>query len=312
MILSVSRRTDIPAFYSEWFYNRIREGYVLVRNPRNPHRISKISLLPEVVDGIVLWTKNPSPMIDRLDELEPYSCYFQFTLNAYGTDVEPSVPSKNDVVLPAFQKLSRKIGRDRVVWRYDPILFSERYSAEYHLKYFRLLAAKLSGYTETCTVSFLDFYRSTERNTLPLRLRRPAAEEKTELMQRLSETAKEFGIAVVACSEDISFAPYGVLPARCIDPARFERLTGYRLSVGKDPNQRPACGCAASIDIGAYDTCGHGCLYCYANHNAPTVWKNRAAHNPSSPLLLGEVGESDVVTVRSTVSCKDGQLMFDE
>ena len=157
MIISASRRTDIPTYYSEWLYNRLREEYVLVRNPMNTHQIGRISLSPDMVDGLVLWTKNPIPMLGRLHELEKYNFYFQFTLNAYGKDVEPSIPSKNDTIIPAFIQLSKAVGRDRVIWRYDPILLNADYTMEYHCKYFKRLVAKLSEYTEKCTVSFLDF-----------------------------------------------------------------------------------------------------------------------------------------------------------
>ena len=162
MIISASRRTDIPSYYSEWFYNRIKEGFVYVRNPMNIHQIGKISLSPDVVDGIVFWTKNPAPMLDRLGELEKYTYYFQFTVNPYSTDVEPNVPSKNDTIIPTFQKLSSIIGKERIVWRYDPILLNEKYTVDYHIKYFSMLADKLAYYTEKCTVSFLDMYKNTQ------------------------------------------------------------------------------------------------------------------------------------------------------
>ena len=166
MIISASRRTDIPTYYSEWFFNRIEEGYALVRNPMNAHQISKISLRPDVVDGIVFWTKNPTPMMTKLDRLKDYTYYFQFTLNAYGQDVEASIPSKNNVIIPAFQKLSDMIGPEKVIWRYDPIFLNETYTFEYHIHYFEELAKRLSPYTKKCTISFLDFYRNTEKTLL--------------------------------------------------------------------------------------------------------------------------------------------------
>ena len=159
MIISASRRTDIPAFYADWLINRIKEKYVLVRNPINIHQVSRISLSPDVVDGIVFWTKNPIPMMVYLTELDKYTYYFQFTLTAYDNDVEPNIPSKNNVLIPAFRMLSKEIGRNRVIWRYDPIFFTEKYTLEYHCKYFRILAEKLGEYTEKCTISFLDLYK---------------------------------------------------------------------------------------------------------------------------------------------------------
>lgn len=142
MILSVSRRTDIPNYYSEWFFNRIKEGFVYVRNPMNVHQVSRIDITPEMVDCIVFWTKNPEPMLERLDELALYNYYFQFTLTGYGTDIECNVPNKKEKIIPIFQKLSEKIGRQKVIWRYDPIIFNEKYTPEYHLKAFEQIAAK--------------------------------------------------------------------------------------------------------------------------------------------------------------------------
>ena len=312
MIISASRRTDIPAFYSEWMINRIKEGYVLVRNPMNIHQIGRISLSPEVVDGIVFWTKNPVPMLDRLSELDQYTYYFQFTLTAYDRDVEPNIPSKNEVIIPGFQKLSKAIGRDRVIWRYDPILFNDRYTMEYLYKYFRVLASKLGDYTEKCTVSFLDLYRNTARNVSPLSIQTETAEIQHEIMQKFSEIAREYGIYIDTCAEKMDLGSMKIAHACCIDKDRFERLGNCRLKLGKDPNQRSECGCVASIDIGAYNTCKHGCLYCYANYSQKTVKKNSLAHNPNSPLLFGEVGEDDVIKVRDVKSCKEYQLtIFD-
>ena len=312
MLISASRRTDIPAFYSEWLFNRIKEEYVFVRNPMNIHQVGKISLSPKIVDGIVFWTKNPLPMMSHLDELGKYTFYFQVTLTAYNRDVEPNVPSKNSVIIPAFQDLSKAIGKDHIIWRYDPIFFNERYTMEYHCKYFRILASKLGGYTEKCTISFLDFYKNTEKNVKSLNIPIQTYEMQFEIMQRFTEIAKEFGFYIDTCAEKIDFGKLHVPHACCIDKERFERLGGCKLTLGKDSNQRTECGCVASIDIGAYNTCKHGCLYCYANYNQNTVKRNALAHDPNSPLLFGEIGESDVIKERVVKSCKEKQLtIFD-
>ena len=312
MIISASRRTDIPTYYSEWFFNRLREGYVLVRNPMNARQISRISLSPEAVDGIVFWTKNPVPMLSRLGELEPYPYYFQFTLTAYGRDVEPNLPGKNGVLIPAFQELSRMAGRERVVWRYDPIFLSDRYTVEYHCRYFRVLAAKLGEYTEKCTVSFLDFYRSTARNMRSLHIREMTAAQQREMMERFSEIAGEYGLYIDTCSEAISLEDLGISHASCVDRERLERIGGYRLKVGRDRDQREECGCAASVDIGAYDTCGNGCLYCYATDSPPRAAERVRAHRPDSPILFGTVGPEDVIREREAVSLREQQLsLFD-
>lgn len=312
MIISASRRTDIPSYYSDWFFNRIKEGYAYVRNPMNFHQIGEVTLSPNIVDGIVFWTKNPLPMINRLDELSDYIYYFQFTLNAYGKDVEPNIPSKNNILIPAFQELSQKSGKDKVIWRYDPILFNDYYTAEYHLKYFKILVDKLAEYTEKCTVSFLDLYKNTQKSTASLKLKNPTFQQKEELMQQFSEIAGDAGIYIDTCAEDIDVSKFGVRHAHCIDKARFERLGNCKLIVEKDKNQRPECGCVASIDIGAYSSCKNGCLYCYANFSQNTVSKNYSLHDPHSPLLFGNITDIDVIKVRDVESYKDCQMNFFE
>ncbi len=308
MIISASRRTDIPSYYSEWFFNRIKEGFVYVRNPMNIHQISKINLSPDVVDGIVFWTKNPILMLERIHELDQYTYYFQFTLNSYGKDVERNVPSKNDVIIPTFQKLSSIIGKERVVWRYDPILFNDQYTLEYHKKYFQVLCSKLSKYTEKCTVSFVDLYKTTARNTKSLNIRIPAEDEIMELMYFFSSVAKNEGIYIDTCAEDCDLSSLGIVHAHCIDQQRLERLGNYVLDIGKDKNQRGVCGCIESVDIGMYNTCENGCMYCYANYNPEIAIKNHSCHDPRSPLISGNVGDDDIIKERKVKSNIVSQL----
>lgn len=308
MIISASRRTDVPAYYSDWLFCRLKTGYAYVRNPVNPYRISKVSLSPDVVDGIVFWTKNPTPMLSRLDELRDYTYYFQFTLTPYGADVEKNVPSKSDVIIPAFQRLSSQIGKERVVWRYDPILLSGKYTMHYHIKYFRVLCDMLADYTEKCTISFLDMYRNMERRTAPLGINPPTAEQAEELAARFSEIAREHGIYIDTCAENLELGKYGVRHASCIDRHRLERIGNYRLDIDRDKNQRSACGCVSSIDIGAYNTCMNDCVYCYANFNETIVRDNCGGHDPASPLLYGEVSEKDIVKLREMRSLRIGQM----
>lgn len=313
MIISASRRTDIPTYYSEWFYNRIKEGFVCVRNPMNIHQISKISLKPEVVDGIVFWTKNPKPMMARLDELKDYMYYFQFTVNPYSIDVEQNIPSKSKEIIPAFQELSKKIGSKRVIWRYDPILFTPKYNMEYHVKYFEKLAEMLSGYTDRCIISFLDLYRNTKNNTQGLGLLEIHQQNMIEIAQRFSEIANHHNLVIESCSEEIDLSRYGIVHGHCIDCNLLEDLLGCPLDIDKDRNQRLECGCVASIDIGMYNTCKNHCLYCYANYSQRTVERNYNFHNPNSPLISGEISSDDVVNDRNVLSCKNCQLnLFDQ
>lgn len=305
MIISASRRTDIPTLYSDWFYKRIQDGFVNVRNPINFYQVSRISLSPDVVDGIVFWTKNPAPMLDRLKELSEYTYYFQFTLNPYGLDVEPHVPNKSNSIIPTFQKLSDMIGPQKVIWRYDPIILSSKYTIDYHKEYFEKLAKKLAPYSRKCTFSFLDSYKSTVRNTKDLELLPITDESMREIAQTLQQIASAYGLRLETCAEKIDLDYLGIGHAHCIDQHIFESLTGFQLKMEKDKNQRPECGCMASIDIGMYNTCINGCKYCYANFNHAMALKNQSGHYPDSTLITGKIGESDKISIRNVASCKD-------
>lgn len=311
MIISASRRTDIPTYYSNWFFNRVMDGYVLVRNPMNAHQISKIALNPDVVDGIVFWTKNPIPMLNELKILHDYMYYFQFTLNSYAQDVEAHVPNKQKHIIPAFKKLSDMIGPDRVIWRYDPIFLNDTYTPEYHIRYFERIAKELSPYTKKCTISFIDFYRNTSKNVSGLSLRDFPEETQKSLAKELAAIAHSYGLLIDTCAEGIELQEYGIEHARCIDDRLLSKLLECPLDIGKDKSQRLECGCIESIDIGAYNSCRNGCKYCYANYSEKTVCSNFAKHIPDSPLLFGEVGPDDKITERKVTSCKINQIRFD-
>ena len=286
-------------------------GYVLVRNPIHTHQISKIPLNPDVVDGIVFWTKNPIPMLDRFNVLREYMYYFQFTLNSYAQDVETHVPNKQKHIIPAFKKLSDMIGPDRVIWRYDPIFLNDTYTPEYHIRYFEKIAKELSPYTKKCAISFIDFYRNTSKNVSDLSLHDFPEEAQKDLAKELAAIAHSYGLLIDTCAEGIELQEYGIGHARCIDDRLLSKLLDCPLDIRKDKSQRLACGCVESIDIGAYDTCRNGCKYCYANYSEKTVCSNFARHIPDSPLLFGEVGPDDKITERKVMSCKVNQIRFD-
>lgn len=308
MIVSVSRRTDIPSFYSDWFFRRLKEGFVYTKNPMNPKQISRLELSPETVDCIVFWTKNPEPMLDRLSELEPYPYYFQFTLTSYGKDVEVNLPHKKEVLIPVFQRLSEKVGSKRVIWRYDPILFTKRYTPEYHLKAFRQMAEALKGYTEKCVISFVDTYAKNKKKLQALGVYDLSKEETEVFAKTLCEIARENGMVMASCAEQIDLAHCGIEHNACIDKTLIEGIIGCKLKGVRDKNQRGECGCMESIDIGTYHTCGNGCVYCYANHSEAQVKENLRKYDVHSPILCGMIEVEDKVTDRKTVSLKEGQL----
>ena len=312
MILSVSRRTDIPNYYSEWFYNRIKEGFLYVRNPMNAHQISEIKITPDIVDCIVFWTKNPLPMMKRLDEIKYYSYYFQFTLTGYGNDVEANLPNKKTTMIPIFQELSDKIGKQRVVWRYDPIFFSDRYTKEYHIKAFKSIAEALSGYTEKCVISFVDIYPKNKKNMNGLLSYELSDYELREFAKELSKIAADNNIKLGSCAEKIDLDECGIVHNSCIDRELIEKIIGCKLNVEKDKNQRIECGCVESVEIGTYNTCKNGCAYCYANYSLKSVETNAAKYDPLSPLLCGQVQDDDKITIRKVGSLKETQLsIFD-
>ncbi len=307
MILSVSRRTDIPNYYSEWFLNRIKEGYLYVRNPVNVHQISKIVLSPEVVDCIVFWTKNPQPLLSRLDELAAYPFYFQFTLTGFGNDIECHVPHKKKCMIPIFQELSRKIGAERVIWRYDPIIFTDKYTPAYHLKAFEQIARELRGYTSKCVISFVDIYAKNQKNMNALHSFFLPENELIAFSKELAFIANANDIKVTTCAESVDLSSCGIEHNCCIDKELIEQIIGYNIQVDKDKNQRKECGCMESVDVGTYNTCKNGCRYCYANNRQEIVFQNCKQYDADSPILCGSLTENDKITERTVKSLKEKQ-----
>ncbi len=284
MILSVSRRTDIPGFYSDWFFEQLNQGFVLVPNPINPQKIAKIELKPFKIDnvfenllgdktvetsgnieGIVFWTKNPQPMIGKLDLLKDYKYYFLYTLNAYPKSIETNLPPVEKRI-ESFKSLSKYCP---VIWRYDPILISDGIDVEWHIKQFTNLCSALRGYTKHCKISFLiTSYSGCAKN-----LHGPSLSQKHQILSAFSQISKANNIQIEACAESEDWSQYDIIPSKCIDGKIFEEMLTEKykdlgLTVKRKNNkidgQRKHCGCMPSVDIGRYDTCFHGCKYCYA------------------------------------------------
>ena len=310
MILSVSRRTDIPNYYSEWFINRIKEGFLYVRNPMNVHQISKINLSPDVVDCIVFWTKNPKKMINQLDYLKEYIYYFQFTLTGYGKDIEPNIPNKRKEIITVFKELSQKIGKEKVIWRYDPILVNKKYTVEYHLRAFEEIANSLSDYTEKVVISFVDLYAKIQRNTMGLEIEKLTHDDMLSLVKSMVEIASKNKLIVETCAEEINFQDIGISHGSCIDKKLIERLLGCKIVGEKDKNQRGECRCLESVEVGTYNTCLNGCIYCYANFSDEKAIENEKYYDVNSPLLGGNICANDKITDRKVKTLKDSQMSF--
>ena len=302
MILSVSRRTDIPAFYGDWFINRLKEGFVYVRNPMNIHQVSKIPLTPEKIECIVFWTKNPSEKfisdLKIIDEME-YKYYFQYSITSYNNQIEKNIPKKQ-IEIERFQTLASNIGKEKVIWRYDPIFFTDYYDINYHKKWFEYIASKLENYTEKCVISFLDYYPKIKNRLLDNKIPEVSENQMLEFAFYLSSIASKYNIKVESCCEKINLSSAGIEHGHCIDPELINLITGKQYDFKKDKFQRHDCGCIESVDIGTYNTCKNGCIYCYAN------WKDNIIiqYDPKSPILCSEITKDDKISERIVKSCE--------
>ena len=308
MIIQTGLRTDIPAFYTPWLLRRLEEGYVLVRNPYNPSTVTRYSLSPDVVDLIAFCTKNPAPMLPHLEKLSPYGQYWYVTITPYGPDIELHVPPKEQVMAD-FLRLSEALGPDCVGWRYDPILLTETYTAQRHIEDFERMARTLAGGPRVCVISFIDLYQKVKRNF-------PEAREvhlsvRTDLGKAFAEIGQRYGITVKACAEGNLLAPYGVDCTGCMTIPMYEAALQARLNAPKRRETTRACACHLTCDIGAYDTCGHLCRYCYANSNPAAALRNQQRHDPTSPFLLGGSLPGDKVHQAKQVSWRDDQVRME-
>ncbi len=294
MTVSASRRTDIPALYGEWFMRRIRAGFALARNPFRPSAIRRVDLDPEGVESIVFWTKDPSLFLPRLGELgeRGFRFWFQYTLTPYGPALEPGLPEVERRI-GTFLELSSRIGAVRTVWRYDPVLLSDRFDQAFHEDAFGRISSALAGAADTCVLSFLDPYRRLRARLSRAGVRVPDPGGILSLAATFARSAAVAGMRLATCCESADLSAFGVLPGACIDPGRTALVSGRAPAgaptgaPGRDRGQRPGCMCSPSVDIGAYDTCTHGCVYCYATGSTAGAAANRSRHDPDSPLLVG-------------------------
>ena len=275
--------------------NRIRAGYVLTRNPFNHAQLSSVPLSPELVDCIVFWTKDAANLLPFLGELDAlgYNYYFQYTLTPYDSRMERNLRPKSDIVA-TFQQLSRQVGCERMVWRYDPIVLNDELTVDYHKREFDQLCQALARFSDTVTISFVDLYPKVKTALV----REISEEEIEELAAHIGETAARFGLEATACCERMDLTRFGISRASCIDRVRIEKITGRTLNLKQDKNQRQGCGCVSSIDIGAYGTCTNGCVYCYANRSTDSAMRRFEQHDPAGELLFGTVAEGETITPR--------------
>ncbi|MBR1930819.1 MAG: DUF1848 domain-containing protein [Lachnospiraceae bacterium] len=308
MILQTGMRTDIPAFYSEWFCNRIKEGYVYVRNPYNPQSVTAYRIHPDVVDLISFCTKNPAPMLEHMELLAPYGQYWFVTITSYGQEIEPGVPAK-ECVMEDFKRLSEKVGVDSVGWRYDPIFVWEEYTVERHIADFEQMARTLAGYTRTCVISFIDLYQKVRKNFPEVGA--VSREQRLQMGKAFAEIGRKYDMTIKGCGEGQELAQFGVDCNGCMTLETFACALHESLNVPRWKPAREECACFLGNDIGAYNTCGHLCRYCYANHDEEIVRRNLRAHRPQAPLLIGNIHPEDTITWAKQESWRDGQMRLE-
>lgn len=305
MIVNTGNRTDIPAFYAEWFFNRIQAGFVHVRNPYHSNQIIQYQLDPEVVDVLCFCTKNPRPMLTHLQELSRYRQYWMVSITPYGNDVEPNLNHKRQV-MESFKILSDTVGPRCVDWRYDPIFIDDTYSIDFHIHAFEQMAGYLQGYTHRVIISFISLYKKTIKN-FP-NVQAVDQEVQLDLARQFVAIAEQHDMKVVSCLEGAFLETAGVDISGCMTRTTLENALNIHLDI---PDKRPArkgCNCVLENDIGAYNTCGHGCKYCYANYDMKRVRQNQRLHDPTSSLLIGYVTEDDTIVHAKQESYLDRQL----
>ena len=308
MIINTGQRTDIPAFYSKWFINRIREGYVLVRNPYYPTIVTKFLLNPEVVDVIGFCTKNPRPMFPYLDEIKEYGQFWYVSITAFDKDLEPNVPSINQVI-EDFKYLSNKVGSHAVAWRYTPIIVNDKYTVEKHLQTFEYIASKLEGYTTLVAFGFVDIYDKLTKNHPEIK--DTSDENKISIAKAFKQIAMNHHMELRLCSKEKWLSNYGIDIDGCMRIEDYEKSIKTKLDIKQKMQARSGyCTCYLSNDIGAYNSCPHLCTYCYANGNKGLILKNYKSHDDNSPLLIGKLNPQDKVREAKQESYKKELLLF--
>lgn len=294
MIINTGGRTDTVQYYSDWLLNRFREGYVLVRNPMYPQKVSRYELMPEKVDCVVFCSKDYSPILSRLSEItDKFNTYCYYTITGYGKDVEPGVPSIKDSVKTLI-KLSQQVGKEKVAWRYDPILLTEKYTIHRHIETFSAMAEVLAPYIDRCVFSFVEMYKKLHYN-MPEII--PMTDwDKDAIAHEIGNIAAKHGITLQTCGTNGDYTKYGIHSSGCMTLEILGQANGLAFKNLKHRGSREGCHCIETRDIGAYDTCMNGCKYCYANTNPHQAFENYKLHDPKSPMILGNLNAEDEIT----------------
>ena len=294
MILNVSGRTDILAFYSKWFINRLEAGFVDVKNPFNPKLISRIFF--KDVDAILFCTKNPLPIIPYLEKIDK-PMVFHVTITPYGKDIEPNVIDKRKIIA-GIKDISKIIGSDNIFVRYDPVFINRNYTLDYHIKAFEKLCILLNGYIKGFIVSFLDDYKNVQKNYHILKPQIWSNEDYKKFGLSFCSLASKYNLTVQTCCENKNLIEYGFIKGECMSKKMAEKLTNKTKLKKWKARKKSACECVEMVDIGGYNTCNHLCKYCYANYDENQISKNIKLHDSLSSLLIGNDTHDCKVVIR--------------
>ena len=305
MIINTGGRTDTVQYFTPWLLKRFEEGYVYTRNPLFPNKVTRYELSPDKIDAVLFCSKNYAPVLPRLHEItDKYRTYFHYTVTAYGKDIEPGVPSIDDSIKTLIE-LEKIVGRNRISWRYDPVLLTEEYTIGRHLDTFAYMAEKLAPHIDRCIFSFVEMYKKLETN-MPEII--PMSEtERDALARGLGAAAAKLGMVIQTCGTNGDYTRYGIQASGCITLSILGKANHIEFRNLKHKGMREGCHCMESRDIGAYDTCLNGCKYCYANKNPRKAFENYEYHDPASPLLLGHLQPDDIVTQGAQRSFQKGR-----
>ncbi|MBD5402969.1 DUF1848 domain-containing protein [bacterium] len=293
MIINTGGRTDTVNYYSEWLLNRFNEGFVYSRNPMYPQQVYKYKLTPDVVDCVIFCSKNYEPILNRLHEIsDKFNIFCHYTITAYDTDIEPNVPSINESI-ETLIKLSQLIGKEKIAWRYDPILLTPKYTIQKHLETFEYMTSRLAPYISFCIFSFVEIYKKLEQN-MP-EISELNEQDKNTLANGLGEIARKHNMRIQTCATEEDYTKFGIDISGCMTSKILEQANNIKFKKVSHKGMRKNCRCMPTRDIGAYNTCPNGCKYCYANKNPEIAIRNCKTHNPKSPILLGNILETDII-----------------
>lgn len=293
MIINTDSRTDTVQYYSDWLLKRFKEGFVYSRNPLFPNIVTRYELNPNILDCVVFCSKNYEPILDRLTEItDKFNTYFHYTITAYGRDIEPNVPTIDESI-ETLIKLSKIVGKQRIAWRYDPILLTKKYTKQVHYNTFDYMSKRLSPHIDRCIFSFVDMYKKLETNMPEIIILNN--NDKIEIAKNIGSIAKKHNMIIQTCATIEDFKQFGILQSGCMTSKILGNANNITFKKVRHSGNRQGCKCIENRNIGDYDTCPNGCKYCYANKNPQIAQENYKKHNPNDLMILGNLKPTDEI-----------------